>query len=235
MRKELSITVEGMAETVVVSDEPSALLAAKAAGGAILGIYDPANLLEAPFGVPYLIQEEEEITEELLERIVRRHRGLPWRITETRRLTVRELIPEDWEILREGGFPAFFEYQEFLSYCACQYPFYEYGIWAVVEKRRGILLGAAGVWDWQEEAAEKDPGKPGGLEMGYWICPGERQKGFGREAVAGVLHYVEENLERPVYIKIRKGNIPSRRLAEDCGFTVAAEQSGSRTIWYRRG
>ncbi len=233
MKKEFTITVEEKVNTVVVSDELSVLLAAKAAGRAILGVYDPTNLQEAPFGVPYLIERGEEITEEFLERIVRRHQGLPWKIMETRRLMVREFITEDWEILRKNGFPAFSEYQEFLSYRDCQYPFYEYGIWAVLEKGQGILVGAAGIWDWQE--AGDTLRESAGVELGYWICPSERRQGYGREAVEGVLHYVREHLNCPVYMRIRKGNFPSQKVAENCGFTVAAGQNEARTIWYQCG
>lgn len=229
MRRELQVTVEGEINTVVVSDDVSVLLAAKAAGGAVLGLYDAEDAENLPFGIPYFLEKGEPITGELLERIVRRQKGLPWRIAETERLLLREFIPEDWEVLRQNDFPAFSDYPEFLSYCSCQYSFYEYGLWAVLEKKEGKLIGAAGIWNPGEEP------NADGVELGYWICPKERRKGYGREAVEAVADYAGKHLECPVYMNIREENLPSRRLAERCGFTAAAKQSGSRIIRYQSG
>lgn len=260
MTKELPVVIENRKYFVVVSDQKEALLAAKAAGRAVLGLWDRRHPERAPFGVPYLIDCEEEITEEYLERIVRRQMGLPWKIAETKRLLLREFAPEDWDALQEmlkeaeneseiikmsawDRCPAAFsEYEAFLAYLEHQYSFYEYGIWAVTERHSGVLIGAAGIWDMDISGA---------AELGYWIRPAFQRKGYGREAVQAILRYGEEELSHSIhsiYAKIRKGNLPSRKLAKRLGFrllteeqaadsacssVIAPEENGSMQLQYR--
>lgn len=251
MTKELLAVVEGRSYPVIVSDEEPALLAAKAAGRAVLGLWDLSRPERAPFGVPYLIDREEEITEEYLEQIVRRQMGLPWKIAGTKRLLLREFTREDWEPFRkmqqetrQKMFPdsmwqaadGMFDHQGFLSYIKCQYPFYEYGIWAVIETESGMLIGAAGIWDMEEEpeAPIKELAAPP-VEIGYWIRPSFQRRGYGREAVQAVLQYAGQKLGRPIYAKIRKGNLPSRNLAQQLGFILHSEESESIQVWYHCG
>lgn len=279
MTKELQITVENRTYSVMVSDQVEALLAAKAAGRAVLGLWDSRHPERAPFGVPYLIDCQEEITEEYLERIVRRQMGMPWKITETKRLLLREFAPEDWDELQEmvgenqtedrNGLQeamkkaeeeaergregikmnhwdtcpeAFSNYPSFLAYLEHQYPFYEYGIWAVIQQGSGRLIGAAGIWDMEIPAA---------AEIGYWIRPSFQRRGYGQEAVQAILQYVEEALAdsiHSIYAKIRKGNLPSRKLVQRlgfrqlteekaadgaCGVTDCSEGTGSTLLQYR--
>ncbi|MDO5550537.1 MAG: GNAT family N-acetyltransferase [Lachnospiraceae bacterium] len=244
MTKELQVTVENRTYSVVVSDQVETLLAAKAAGRGVLGLWDSFHPERAPFGVPYLIDCQEEITEEYLERIVRRQMGLPWRITETKRLILREFAPEDWDDLQEMAEESqpevFSDHLSFLAYLEHQYPFYEYGIWAIIQQDSGRLIGAAGIWDMEIPAA---------AEIGYWIHPSFRRRGYGQEAVQAILQYVEETLAdsiHSIYAKIRKGNLPSRKLVQrlgfrqlteekdgSCGVTDCSEGTGSTLLQYR--
>lgn len=229
MTKELLAVVEGREYLVVVSDQEQALLAAKAAGRAVLGLWDSRHPERAPFGAAYLIDCEEEITERYLERIVRRQMGMPWKIAETRRLLLREFASEDWRVLQEmiGEInsadiwdvcpAAFAEYPAFTAYLEQQYGFYEYGIWAVEELASGTLVGAAGIWDMEIPAA---------AEIGYWIRPAFCRRGYGLEAVQAVLRYGQEELSdsiHSIYAKIRKGNLPSRKLVQRLGFRLLPE------------
>lgn len=240
MKKEFAVFVEKEEYAVLFSDEREALLAAKAAGRAVLGLWDRKHPEKIPPEIPYLVEEEAQVTREFLERLVRRHINLPWVIAETRRLRIREFIPEDWESLaltfganfREekgqtfagGECPAVFaDAGAFLSYIRCQYRFYEYGIWAVEKKESRELIGGCGFWDGEE-------GEP---EIGYWIGPAFWRKGYGSEAVRAVLACVEELGKIPIYAQIREENFPSRKLAEKLNFTLRPGQSGSRKLRYR--
>lgn len=144
-KAEYSVMTEGKLYPVVVSDEQAVLLAAKAAGRAVIGVYDPGCREKAPFGVPYLIEEGAEISESFLERIVRRHLGLPWIIAETGRLLLREFTSGDWKYLDNQEREDFGGKAGFLAYVSHQYSFYEYGMWAVVEKAGQSIIGMAGV------------------------------------------------------------------------------------------
>ena len=91
------VTVEGIRYPVTVSDDNEALLAAAAAGRAIIGIWDPSvRPLGAGFDAClYLVCEMEAADDILLEKAVRRQYGLPWIITQTERLLIREFTKDD--------------------------------------------------------------------------------------------------------------------------------------------
>lgn len=236
MKKEYSVYIGKTAYPVIVSDEKEALLAAKAAGRAVLGLWDKENPDHIPAEIPYLVEEEAQITEEFLERLVRRQLKLPWIITETKRLQIREFTPWDWEnlpatitaSLAETCPSMFMEHESFLSYIRCQYPFYEYGIWALEEKTQHRLIGGCGFWDREG----RDEGKRA-VEIGYWISPEFQRKGYGEEAVKAVLDYALSLGKTCIYAEIREENIPSRKLVEKLRFIPRPGQSGARKLQYQ--
>lgn len=245
MREEFPVFVEGKKEIVVCSDRKEELLKAKAEGRAVFGFWDSRQPEKAPFDIPYLVERREDVTEEFLDHLVRRHLNLPWKIAETRRLLLREFCPRDWKSLQfvsdKTEFPVFPTESEFLSYLEHQYVFYEYGIWAVLERETNVLIGAAGIWN--------GDGEERFTEIGYWIHPLFRRRGYGSEAVKAVLDYAEKKDIGPVYAKIRENNKSSRKLAEKLGFQfVFSEnarhpvggstkadpgQTEARQLWYR--
>ena len=89
MREIRYAAVNGKEIPVLISDENEALLAARAAGGAIVGLWSGEGRGTA---APYAVEALSDVTEEFLERAARRHLGLPWRICETRRLLVRDFL-----------------------------------------------------------------------------------------------------------------------------------------------
>lgn len=195
-KAEYEVMTEGKPYPVVVSDEQAVLLAAKAAGRAVIGVYDPGCREKAPFGVPYLIEEGAEISESFLERIVRRHLGLPWIIAETGRLLLREFTPGDWKYLDEQEREDFGGQAGFLAYVSYQYSFYEYGMWAVVEKAGQSIIGMAGVKNLEgtnggrccHEKTSFAPGEEDKAEDGAGDKTGDgaedrEEDGFGGEAL----------------------------------------------------
>lgn len=257
MKKEYFVCVENTVYPVTFSDEKEALLAAKAAGRAVLGLWDKNNPENIPTEIPYLVEEEAQITKVFLERLVRRQLKLPWIIAETKRLQIREFVPRDWKSLsvtvKESFAPAlppmFTDKEAFLSYLRCQYPFYEYGIWALEEKQQHQLIGGCGFWDRNDSdySAYGDEGNGGGddgnedndysdegaVEIGYWISPAFRHQGYGAEAVKAVLDYAFYLGKTSIYAEIREENIPSRKLAEKLNFISRPGQSGARKLRYQ--
>lgn len=242
MREEFSVFVEGKKEFAVCSDSEEELLAAKAEGKAVFGFWDSRQPEKAPFGIPCLVERREDITEEFLDHLVRRHRKLPWEIAQTRRLLLREFCPEDFiplqAVLDQEEHSCFSTNAQFLAYLEHQYSFYEYGLWAVLEKGTKNLIGAAGIWNGY--------GEEGFIEIGYWIHPLFRRKGYGSEAVRAVLDYAEKKNIGPVYAKIREDNESSRKLAQKLGFQFVfsedytnrpvkedPKQTEARKLWYR--
>ena len=101
MKQERALLIEGRKYTLLISDEPQALLEAKASGRAVLGCMSSGKTDEKATdswdlkGIPYVIPSIEYATDELTELILRRYLGLPWLIDETERRVIREFIKED--------------------------------------------------------------------------------------------------------------------------------------------
>lgn len=232
MVTERSIRLNGTTCTAVISDQPEALLAAKAAGRAVVGVESGNSEIWAMKGIPYVIPDIEDATDELLELVIRRHLGLPWNICRTSRLLIRELTAEDADCIPEeeyGPQEAIFRSREALEmYCKNQYGFYEYGTWALVRREDGILVGLAGVSNPRlmremEECLDSLGQSVPWLELGYHIFLPYRQLGYCAEAVSAIAGYSHEVLQVRLCALIRRENQASRRVAEGLGMTCLME------------
>ena len=94
MKTERMIQLNGEVHSVLISDEPEALQAARAAGRAFVGLWHRKQNADLS-AAEYLVEHLEDADEEYLEQVVRRHLGLPWMIGETKRLLIREFCLED--------------------------------------------------------------------------------------------------------------------------------------------
>ena len=249
MTQEYTIWVENKAYPVVVSDEREALLAAKAAGRVFVGLINmeeeqelqgknwlsgesekTAGITEKDCGSAGLWDAEylatpDGICPEYLERIVRRHIGLPWLIAETDRLIIREFTPDDiaqmpeepdvWYTEEERtADQVFYNKEKLEAYIKSQYRFYEYGIWAVVRKADGVIVGKAGVTNLEESEQDESAEY---LELGYHIFRPYRRQGYAEEACRAILNYAKEELACPVCARVAKENTASIRLLEKLG------------------
>lgn len=75
----------------------------------------------------------------------------------------------------------------------------------------GRLAGSAGVHraDWER----------GDAEIGYWIAPWARRRGYATEATRAVSEYLFERGFHRVHLVIAAGNLASQAVAEKAGFT----------------
>src|SRR5512141_1537722 len=62
----------------------------------------------------------------------------------------------------------------------------------------------------------------GEREVGYWLGKEYWGKGVATQALAEFLEYIDT---RPLYARVAKHNIASRRVLEKCGFTVSGEDN----------
>ncbi len=166
MTAERTVWVEGKPQIVVLSDEREALLAAQAAGRAVVAVEKGeadgrgSGAEKAKSGVEtgnteflparYVVASPEMADDRYLERVVRRHLGLPWTIAETERLLIREFTESDAAfVLREDtdseADRVFYSPDLLREYIRCQYGFYECGVWALIEKTGGTFVGKAGL------------------------------------------------------------------------------------------
>lgn len=92
-----------------------------------------------------------------------------------------------------------------------------YGLFAVIHKDDGLLIGDCGLE--QMHVA----GEPA-AELGYDFRSDHWRQGFATEAAAAVRDYAFTELRLPQLISlIRVGNLASRRVAEKVGMRLSAE------------
>ena len=98
------------------------------------------------------------------------------------------------------------------SYIQNMYPLYDYGIWAVEKCKTGEVIGLCGLG--QTEIAGEIC-----TDVGYYICPKCRKKGFASECIEIVLDYVKNYLEFPcIYAIIKEENRISKGILRKFGF-----------------
>lgn len=231
------VTVEGIPYDVIISDEQETLSAAQAAGRVSVGLLHEDGCQNLS-GTEYLVTSLDAVDEVYLEHVVRRFLGLPWIIGESDRLCIREfvtsdayLIPEEADETPEDA--VFHSPEKLAAYIQGQYRFYEYGIWAVVRKEDGAIVGTAGVSDCDIlrdckgiVCSDSDACRNGAesynqlqLELGYHIFTPYRRQGYAMEACRLIITYVRAELGTPLFAVTERNNLISRRILMKLGFT----------------
>lgn len=152
-------------------------------------------------------------------------------ILETKRLILREMTEEDIPALHgflgdpevmyayEHGFSM----EESADWCRRQMARYEkdgFGLWAVIRKEDGQLIGDCGITmqDIGKGEAEKKE------EIGYHLRKDCWHQGYAIEAAGAVKKYAFEVLNLPeVYSIIRDTNLPSQKTARRNGMKKCGE------------
>ena len=178
----------------------------------------------------YLFESFEDITLDYFNMIYCRFHGLPLEILETERLRVREMTLADIDRLYEiYSEPSITEYMEGLypdkqdelefarSYIENMYGFYGYGLWLVLEKASGRIVGRAGLGNREIDGEIH-------LELGYVIAKEYQGRGYATEVSLAILDYARTELAATKVISlIKPGNEPSVRTARKLGFTQVGE------------
>lgn len=228
--------ITGIEYTAVVSDEPEALLAAKAAGSAVIGLWQPDSKADLTMA-RYLIERPEDLDRSYLEQVIRRTYGLPWQIAVTKRLVIRELQLSDLDRLPaepedSAGEQILKNRETLAAYIEHQYGFYGFGQWVLEEKNTGRLIGLAGVDMIRDE---EDPELSGddSLELGYHVFAPYRRQGYAFEACRAILPYAGETLGiRTFLIRTEAVNEASCRLAEKLNFIQCRKDNQQRPGLY---
>lgn len=236
MTRQHELLIDGNLYGITVSDEREALLTAKAVGRAFVAVGDE---MVSGIGVEYAVESFEAVDEEYLERVLRRHLGLPWHIIESDRLLIRELTPEDYKFISKEE-DAFSNEEQYLAYLNSQYRFYEYGLWGIERRKDGILVGTAGVWNYESKRTGNNRVKirePQNvwklnkkneiaedfvlqLELGYRTFAPYRRKGYAEEACKLILSYVDEwyGEEYEIFAVTKASNTASENLLKKLKF-----------------
>lgn len=173
----------------------------------------------------YCVENLSDVSYEYLDKVYRRAKGLPWKILTTKRLEIREITVEDvprlYELYADECItrymePLFPEQQQEEDYTRDYiqniYHFYGYGMWLIVLKEEGEVIGRAGLE--YKEGFE-------GLELGFMLGKEYQQQGYAYEACQAILDYAREELEQASFRAIvHRENMASRQLCEKLGFRI---------------
>ena len=168
-----------------------------------------------------------EIDPAFLERDRCRKAGKAVEIRRTERLVIRETVLEDvpelyriWRLPGMGDYiqpmqPTLDEELEFMEgYIRHGYPFYDYGLWTVLDGQQDHVVGRAGLFP--SELLDD------AVELGYMIAPAYQGQGLATECGKAILAYAREVLElTDIHLLTDPENQASVRVAEKLGFEKA--------------
>ena len=210
-------------QALYVTDHGIVAQSLKEAGLAVLGYRHTQNESEGFAGIKYILESPEGTPAEYFERVFRRYAGLPWSILETEHCYVRESCEEDVEAFydiykapevtryTEGLFEhAISEKAYIREYIEKVYAYFEFGVWTVILKESGEIIGRAGI------STREGFDIP---ELGYVLGLPWQGKGLAKEVCEGIIKYAKDELEiTRLQVLIQEGNEASVRLAQKLGF-----------------
>ena len=172
---------------------------------------------------PYAISCIEELEYTSFEQAYLRMAGLPWKITETERCIIRETIVEDVDAFYQiYADPSITRYMDKLyenpedereytrQYIDKIYGFYGYGMWTVLNRENGQVIGRAGI-TWR--AGFDIP------ELGFMIGKAFQRQGYAYEVCRAILDYSKKELGfTQMQTLVRAGNKASLQLCRKLGF-----------------
>ena len=194
----------------------------KEQGEAVLVFLHAGNREEDFSFCRYACEHAGEVDEAYLDYVYRREKGLPLTVLETERCMIRETTVEDvdafFEIYKAPGITRYMEplYEDIeeerayaRDYIEKVYAFYDFGIWTVLEKAGGEVIGRAGVC--YREGYEEP-------EMGFMIAEPWQGKGLATEVCRAVLQYARTELGFPrILAFVQPDNAASRRVCDKIG------------------
>lgn len=210
-------------ETLFITDESQMLNRLLAEGYYVIALYHDSNRDQDFAGTRYAVADVFLLEYRSYEQAFQRLAGLPWEILETDRLKVRESVLEDIEefyrIYQEPSITYYMEglfkqreeeYAYMKAYIQQIYGFYGFGLWTVIQKATGRIIGRAGL------SVREGYGLP---ELGFVIEASQQRKGFGYEVCSAILRYAKEELQfDQVQALVKSANTASLRLLERLGF-----------------
>ncbi|MBQ8039507.1 MAG: GNAT family N-acetyltransferase [Lachnospiraceae bacterium] len=216
-------------ETIWVCDNSNQARKLQRMGKNVIALLSEENSNQDFSFCKYAIMDAAMCDLDFFERILKRFLGLPWDILETDRCLVRETTVEDvdtfYELYKDKEIteymePLFEERDEEIeytkSYIKNVYEFYGFGMWTVVEKTSGKIIGRAGVS--YREGYELP-------ELGFMIGKAFWRRGYAYEVCRAIANYMYENYNmEEILIFIEPQNTPSILLAKKLGAVLYKEQ-----------
>lgn len=175
----------------------------------------------------------DSLDETYVEHLRARYYGKDVVIGTGARITLRELKVSDLEAVykfndarTEPVLKAFIketreESETYLqAYIRHMYPLHDYGIWAVELSETREVIGLCGLGQLEISGEEY-------TDLGYYISPEYRGRGYASECIRITLKYAKEYLElSEIYAKVEKHNQRSKYLLRKCGFFAVCDSEG---------
>lgn len=212
---------------LLVTDSVAEYERIKSEGKGVLIYIRDEEELDSYGDARFFVMDVFETEYEYFEKVYRRIHGIPWDIAYTRRLLLRETTVADvdafFELYKDPEMTRYMEplyenideerkYAE--DYIKKVYEVQGFGIWTVVRKRDGKVIGRAGLT--AREGFEE-------LEIGFAIGTPYQRLGYGREAVRAVLSFAGAQNFGKINALVMKGNVASENLLFKEGFNKIDE------------
>ncbi len=214
--------------TLTVTDKASVFHELYQEGYYVIALYHDGNKEESFSGARYAVEDLPAVEYRSYEKAFNRLAGIPWDILETERMKVRETTPLDIdEFYRIYNNPSITRYMEDLfpdrkqeieyikAYVKQIYEFYGFGLWTVLHKESGRVIGRAGL---NVREGYDIP------ELGFVIDVEYQGQGYAFEVCNAILKHAGEKLDFPaVQAFVDENNQCSVHLLEKLGFAFDSE------------
>ncbi len=236
------LSEEDMENTLYITDSEEEYRALRKRGRYVLPYRHEENTAADFTGALYVLEQIAEADYSTVDMAYRRLAGLPWEILQTGRCVIRETTLKDVEAFyRIYAEESITEYMENLfedpeeeiaytkDYIERVYGFYGYGMWTVLEKENGQVIGRAGV-SWREGFDLP--------ELGFVIGVPWQRQGYAYEVCSAILDYAKEELGMDrVQALVMEGNQRSEMLCQKLGFVESGERARldreMYTVWIK--
>ncbi len=217
-------------ECIVIEDSKNGVLAAYNGGFPCLGFINKNSGNQDLSKASALFEDFRGLDFTFVNMVYCHAVGEPAIVIETERLILREASVDDVERMYElykdreiteympNLFENIEEEREYTrKYIENVYNFYMYGMWIVVLKETGEIIGRVGI-EYRHESETADIGTKYSHELGYMIGKDYQRKGYAYEAVKAVIEYAINELEvDDIFAEVNKENIASYNLAIKAG------------------
>lgn len=193
-------------------------------------------------GVEYVTDSMDGVDGEYIEMVYARKFKLPITIIETKNLIVREMTVGDVEeicgLYQDKENVRFLpevsdvceEQVKAAAYIDNMYALYGYGMWVIVHKDSGRIIGRAGI-----EHREID----GEIyrELGYFLEKEYQGQGYAYEVASKILKWAESNYIEEMVVYVNEKNAPSEKLARKLGFSLKqtkADGAENYMLFYKK-
>lgn len=180
-------------------------------------------------GATYFVMNPYDSEFSYFDGVYKRFNNIPWTPLKTRRLLFRETIESDvdtfFEMYKdprmtkytENAYENPEEEKRYVSeYRESVYKVQGFGIWTVIRKKDGRIIGRAGLTS--REGSDS-------YEVGFAIGTEYQNRGYAKEAVSGIVKFARRNSLGDLSALVMSENLASKHVLEKNGFTYLENTS----------